>query len=452
MNVQFRRITLVVAVMALLAVVAITAPEPVSAQSTGASSGFQGGIVDPEAWADTVTCAEPGCVTDVEIKTIQACGVPIFQVAGSFIVTKRSWGKHEGLIRDRIIVEQARVLSDNYMLLEVDPDTTFASMRWLQRRGVEISMNTLSFYSQLWGWYPNAAPEIADESTPRFEPPNLNPTGEAPIATAVTIDTGIVPNTTNDALSHGVVGSPDENVDTAQLNSVTGHGPSIADLIGRITGANIGAERTTLLSEVYYEKSPGGYPLIGGFAEADFLSAMTLDTASLLATLERLPARTKVVNLSLGLKACPNHAMVWERDLSTGQVTRRLTDPIRQWIMRNPDVTVVAAAGNSASRARTYPAAWAMDPAINNVIAVGSMGEDGTRSCFSDYGNWVEWYAVGERVLTQHPTMGLVVSSGTSYASPQVAAAISVGASLEEVAKHRSQVPAPSRENLRLCD
>jgi len=142
---------------------------------------------------------------------------------------------------------------------------------------------------------------------------------------------------------------------------------------------------------------------------------------------------------------------VWQADPDTGKPVPVQIDPVRQWIIDNPTVTVVASAGNSASNLPTYPAGWTTDPDVPNLISVGSMGTDGTRSCFSDYGDWVDWYAVGENVLVQHPTMGEVVWSGTSFAAPQIAAALSSGADLNEVASPAAQVGEPSRLNQQFC-
>lgn len=98
------------------------------------------------------------------------------------------------------------------------------------------------------------------------------------------------------------------------------------------------------------------------------------------------------------------------------------------------DTVVVAAAGNNSSYRPFYPGA------SDDVIAVGSVrdGDERVRSTFSNFGEWVNCYAVGEDV---HSTMiihdGPVIGSpdsdnfqgyarwsGTSFAAPRVAAAI----------------------------
>lgn len=61
-------------------------------------------------------------------------------------------------------------------------------------------------------------------------------------------------------------------------------------------------------------------------------------------------------------------------------------------------VGVVAAAGNDGRRGEPfYPAAQ------DGVLAVGSIHADGTRSCFSNRGDWVDTVAVGEDVVSVFP-------------------------------------------------
>jgi subtilisin family serine protease len=77
---------------------------------------------------------------------------------------------------------------------------------------------------------------------------------------------------------------------------------------------------------------------------------------------------------------------------------------------------LVAASGNSGVAERYYPAA------LPDVIAVGSVGENGRRSSFSSYGDHVALCAPGERIVSCGVT-GLRSGSGTSYAAPFVTGA-----------------------------
>ncbi len=98
---------------------------------------------------------------------------------------------------------------------------------------------------------------------------------------------------------------------------------------------------------------------------------------------------------------------------------------------------LVAAAGNNSSRRPFWPAAfeWA--------VSVGSIDADGRRSDFSDFGSWVDVYALGRDIINAYPdgiytynepprvgeqvpfTTGLASWSGTSFSTPMVAGMIS---------------------------
>ncbi|MCG8927429.1 S8/S53 family peptidase [Lentzea sp. CC55] len=74
---------------------------------------------------------------------------------------------------------------------------------------------------------------------------------------------------------------------------------------------------------------------------------------------------------------------------------------------------LVAAAGNDGSDHRFYPAAYSAD-AGEAVVSVGALRYDGEgRACFSNHGDWVDVYAMGERHVNAFP-VGLY-----SYVDPQ---------------------------------
>lgn len=112
------------------------------------------------------------------------------------------------------------------------------------------------------------------------------------------------------------------------------------------------------------------------------------------------------VNISLGTYACEDY----ESRMALLQVVQRATTQI------------VASAGNAGVSQPVYPAAF------DDVIGVGSTAADGKRSCFSNFGPWVDYWVPGEEVL------GIVQGadatwSGTSFAAPQVAAEVAGGIS-----------------------
>jgi subtilisin family serine protease len=77
---------------------------------------------------------------------------------------------------------------------------------------------------------------------------------------------------------------------------------------------------------------------------------------------------------------------------------------------------LVAASGNTGAAERFYPAA------LPDVIAVGSVGDDGRRSSFSSYGDHVALCAPGEQIVSAGIS-GLREGNGTSYAAPFVTGA-----------------------------
>ncbi len=80
------------------------------------------------------------------------------------------------------------------------------------------------------------------------------------------------------------------------------------------------------------------------------------------------------------------------------------------------DVLVVAATGNNGSAQLLYPAAY------SEVVAVGSVDPNGTISSFSNYGAAVGLYAPGRDIATLALDGGYTTLSGTSLATPHVAA------------------------------
>jgi thermitase len=62
-------------------------------------------------------------------------------------------------------------------------------------------------------------------------------------------------------------------------------------------------------------------------------------------------------------------------------------------------------------------------PASNeNVIAVGSNSQDGLRSSFSNYGDFLDIVAPGERIPSTCSPDDVCTVSGTSFSTPEVAA------------------------------
>jgi serine protease len=79
---------------------------------------------------------------------------------------------------------------------------------------------------------------------------------------------------------------------------------------------------------------------------------------------------------------------------------------------------IVAAAGNDNTETELYPAAYP------GVISVSSTDTDDKKSSFSSYGTWVDIAAPGRGILSSIPTDLYSNFSGTSMASPLVAACL----------------------------
>lgn len=151
------------------------------------------------------------------------------------------------------------------------------------------------------------------------------------------------------------------------------------------------------------------------------------------ALLDVVAMGAKVVNLSLGGYTQPGYGPV-----ALGSVIERVS----------LDVAIVAAAGNKPDGQRMYPAA------MKRVYAVGALGASGGRAAFSNFGTWVDACAPGEDIVScfysgtgvqiPHDPQGKKTFDGfarwhgTSFATPQLAAAIAVEISRSGVRPHEA--------------
>jgi subtilisin family serine protease len=120
---------------------------------------------------------------------------------------------------------------------------------------------------------------------------------------------------------------------------------------------------------------------------------------------------------------------------------------------QNSGKVVVAAAGNNGANRPFWPAA------MPEVVAVAACHHDGRRAAFSNYGTWVDVCALGVDLSSCYvdgwsgaPFSGWATWSGTSFASPQVAAAIAeqmkTGLTAQQAAQEvRSRLSTPPGTN-----
>ena len=113
--------------------------------------------------------------------------------------------------------------------------------------------------------------------------------------------------------------------------------------------------------------------------------------------------------------AADNGAQVINLSLGDPRYSPLLADAVRY--ATDLDVVVVAAAGNESSSSVYYPAR------LDETIGVAAAGRNGLPAAFSNRGSSIDLIAPGVAVLSAQPGGGYGNLSGTSMASPHVAAA-----------------------------
>lgn len=289
----------------------------------------------------------------------------------------------------------------------------------LRRSGHQVSVNyVIPLGPVMKGMH---GPEPTQGARPY--PPDVAPAGTttAPVQVAV-IDTGVTAEQRTDGwLQHVARG---DNVDPLD---------ALPDSDGFLDFA---AGHGTFASGVVAQVSPSTALAVYRAIDSDGIGS-ELEVA---VTMVRAAAEgASVLNLSLGSETMGDQPLV------AVEVALDLLEE------RYPDVLVIAAAGNEGSTRPVWPAA------SKRVVAVAALTAELTPAQWSSSGFWVDCSTVGEGVLSTFvagqesvdldpdpDTWGenaWAVWSGTSFAAPQVAAA---------VARIAAETPCLPREALRL--
>jgi subtilisin family serine protease len=202
-----------------------------------------------------------------------------------------------------------------------------------------------------------------------------------------------------------------------RLRAYAGHGTFVAGVIKSIAPKC----SVHVLNLVIDRQQPGGGVLESQLVD-DLYDALDL---------EELP---HLINMSAG---CPTRMNVPSRAFQDWQAELRQR-------FKDPDLVLVAAAGNNSSPWPFWPASfeWA--------VGVGSLDRDGQVSDFSNWGDSVDVFALGRNVVNAYPdgtyicrecpdrgderifNNGLARWSGTSFSAPLVTGLIAAAMSRQQ--------------------
>lgn len=164
-----------------------------------------------------------------------------------------------------------------------------------------------------------------------------------------------------------------------------GHGTHVAGIIGALVNNGEGVAGVSWYNKIMPVKALDGSGSGTTYAVAEGIIWATDHGA-------------KVINMSLG-----NYAD-----------SQFLHDAIKYAYDR--DVLLVAASGNDNTERPGYPAAYP------EVLAVGATNQDMSRADYSNYGEYIDVTAPGTNIASTYPGNQYAALSGTSMASPHVAA------------------------------
>jgi thermitase len=205
-------------------------------------------------------------------------------------------------------------------------------------------------------------------------------TGNRSILVAV-IDTGIDYNHPDLAANYNASGYNWVNNDADPMDD-NGHGTHVAGIIAAVLNNSLG---------------------IAGVAQVQIMAEKALNATGFGTDVECAEAIINATDWGAKILSCS-----WGGD----EGSQLLHDAIQY--AYGQGALIVAAAGNTASTAKTYPAAY------TEVIGVTATDQYDQLASFSSYGDWVELAAPGVQILSTYLNDSYVYLSGTSMACPYV--------------------------------
>ncbi|UOF02648.1 S8 family peptidase [Bdellovibrio reynosensis] len=212
----------------------------------------------------------------------------------------------------------------------------------------------------------------------------------------------------------GIMGRPD-------FTDEQGHGTHVSGIIAAAIDNNIGVRGLSDNVEILPVQVIGVQPSEPLKPLSIYDTPYEKERAHINKSLGDMVARGVIYAMRSGAKVI-NFSMGWPQTKDSDFMRKVIAEA------QSRGVIIVAAAGNDSTRALLRPCAYP------NVICVGAAGPDGAFSHFSNFGSGVDILAPGLNILSTYPesrrpvrfrsTLGYEFLSGTSQASPYVAAAV----------------------------
>lgn len=211
----------------------------------------------------------------------------------------------------------------------------------------------------------------------------------------------------------------DGDLDPAEVGTTSdlgfGHGTHVAGIL-RTTAPGVrimplrvldpqGMGNTWVLSEaILYAMDPDGNPATDDGAKVINLSLGT-------------PVRTRILREVARLASCAFVGAAVTEPADDVSDPGYNDDKARCAVSHG--AVIVAAAGNSASTTKEYPAAEGVD----GLLSVAASNQNQQLASFSNFGSWIDLAAPGDGITSSVPGGGFATWGGTSMAAPWVSGA-----------------------------